>query len=194
MKTKIDISELLKNEYFDFGDMSYIECSIDGKKVNIEKLKSGVQVENEFSVFTEYGTMIPFDKEYVGEGKAYLFSFNIILRKMQCGTQFHWVYDGILDIFDCEVEYKEEEIEDFNQDFYSYAEDENIEELESCIWYTHGLGAIADEHLFKLCSTAFYDNFEKAIALFNHHLIDFMGAVYDKFHIARGFIETLEDK
>ena len=129
MKTKIDISELLKNEYFDFGDMSYIECSIDGKKVNIEKLKSGVQVENEFSVFTEYGTMIPFDKEYVGEGKAYLFSFNIILRKMQCGTQFHWVYDGILDIFDCEVEYKEEEIEDFNQDFYSYAEDENIEEL-----------------------------------------------------------------
>ena len=105
MKTKIDVIEILDNKYFDFNDSSDFNFYVDGKTVSIDKLRKGVDINQEFSIETknhcqfQYRDKNTFKPNYDARD-IFQFGFKLVLNKIQFDLIEYWTCNGILRLDD----------------------------------------------------------------------------------------------
>ena len=199
MKTKIDVKEILENNYFDFNDISAFNFYVDGKAVSIAKLSKGVDINQEFSIETknhcqfQYRDKNTFKPNYDARD-IFQFGFKLVLNKIQFDLIEYWTCNGILRLYDDYVfDYMDTE-DEFTTKFKDYIEETSTLKLWNNEYtFANGLYEVLQCSLFKFSLTGIHTSLESALTLLDVEFGNAMEFINEKYVLGRCYINWFEE-
>lgn len=189
MITKINVKKLFENYYFDFGNFSDMIFTVDDKVVSVEELKQGVEVNKEFYIETKPKFKFQYKKD-----DDFYFTFKIGITKFIHNKKQYWTYNGYVEIEDKVLDEYKMNVDHFWELYTNFAEEYQEEEvLESRYYDTYSIYGLVEEDLYRFSTSGICKSFKEAIKDFSGEVMFVTELLSDKYSLARGFIDHLEN-